>query len=187
MGGWLPEGGQALTVLVMAAALGMDAFSLGFGLGLKGLPAVRIVQISAAIALFHVIMPIFGMSAGQFVSAVLGDVAMAFGGGLLVLLGSHMIIGAVRGDAPPASFEIRGLAGLLFFAFSVSIDAFSVGITLGLFVRHLLFTVLMFGFAGGLMSVLGLAAGRRVGRYAGGYGEALGGAILLAFGLNILF
>jgi len=187
LGEWLPDGGQAITVLIMACALGMDAFSLGFGLGLKGLRAVRILQISAVIAVFHVIMPLLGMAAGQFVSAVLGDVAMAFGGGLLVLLGSHMILAAVRGEAAPAPLEIRGAVALLFFALSVSIDSFSVGITLGLFVRHLLFTVLTFGMAGGLMSVLGLAAGRRVGRYAGGYGEALGGAILLAFGLNILF
>jgi putative Mn2+ efflux pump MntP len=187
VGAWLPEWGQAITVLIMAFALGMDAFSLGFGLGMRGMPAARIVQISSVIALFHVIMPLAGMFAGQYVSAILGDVAMAAGGGLLVLLGSHMIYSAVWGESASPSFEIKGLISLLAFALSVSIDSFSVGITLGLFASDLLFTVLMFGIAGGVMSVLGLAAGRRVGRYAGGYGEALGGAILLAFGLNILF
>jgi putative Mn2+ efflux pump MntP len=37
------------------------------------------------------------------------------------------------------------------------------------------------------MSVLGLLLGRKVSRSLGGYGEALGGVILLAFGLLFLF
>lgn len=187
MGGWLPEWGQAVTVLIMAAALGMDAFSLGIGLGLRGIPVPRMVKISIVIAFFHVIMPLFGMFTGQYVSTILGDMAVAAGGGLLVLLGSHMIYSAVRGGSAPVPFEIGGLLGLLFFALSVSIDSFSVGISLGLFASDLLFTVLMFGIVGGWMSVAGLAVGRRVGQLVGGYGEALGGIILLAFGLKFLF
>lgn len=187
MEAWLPDWGQAVTVLIMACALGMDAFSLGFGLGMRGIPVLRILQISAIIALFHVFMPLFGMFTGQYVSAILGNVAVAAGGGLLVLLGCHMIYSAVKGGSEPVPCEINGLFSLPVFALSVSIDSFSVGISLGLFASDLLFTVLMFGLIGGLMSVLGLAAGRRVGQFVGGYGEALGGAILLAFGLKFLF
>lgn len=184
---WLPEWGQAVTVLVVASALGMDAFSLGMGLGMRGIPAWRIVQISGIIAIFHVFMPLLGMFTGQYVSTILGDVAVAAGGSLLVLLGCHMIYSSVKGGAQPVPFEIGGAFGLLVFALSVSIDSFSVGISLGLFASDLLFTVVMFGLFGGLMSVAGLAVGRRMGRLVGGYGEALGGAILLAFGLKFLF
>lgn len=37
------------------------------------------------------------------------------------------------------------------------------------------------------MSLAGLVMGRRVGRTMGEYGEAAGGAILLAFGLMFIF
>lgn len=187
MEAWLPEWGQAFTVLIMACALGMDAFSLGFGLGMRGVSVPLIMRVSAVIALFHVVMPLFGLAAGQYVSAILGHLAAAVGGGLLVLLGSHMICSAVKGEAPPVPFEINGFFGLLVFSLAVSIDSFSVGMTLGLLRSDVLFAVLAFGFMGGAMSVLGLAAGRRVGRFAGGFGEAVGGAILLAYGLKLLF
>src|SRR5690606_16569261 len=106
---------------------------------------------------------------------------------LLVLLGSHMIYSAIRGSGQTPAFEVASAFGLLIFALSVSIDSFSVGISLGLFASDIILTVLMFGAFGGAMSVAGLLLGRRVGGMIGEYGEALGGVILLAFGLKFLF
>jgi putative Mn2+ efflux pump MntP len=76
--------------------------------------------------------------------------------------------------------------GILLFALMVSIDSFSVGLSLGMFSSDIALTVLIFGFFGGLMSVLGLLLGRRVGAWVGEYGEALGGLILLLFGIRFL-
>lgn len=180
------EWGQLFTILIMAVALGMDAFSLGIGLGMRGIRLLRIAFISAVIALFHILMPLMGMFTGRYVSTLLGDVAVAAGGGLLVLLGCHMIYSAVRQEGG-ATFDIGGFWGLLLFALTVSIDSFSVGISLGLFASDIALAVILFGIFGGGMSVLGLLLGRRFGLWMGEYGEAFGGAILLAFGLKFLF
>ena len=180
------EWGQFATIFIMAIALGMDAFSLGIGLGMRGIRLIHVAQISVVIAIFHIIMPLMGMFTGHYVSTILGDVAVAAGGGLLVLLGAHMIYSAVRNGQTPM-FDIQSVFGLLVFALSVSIDSFSVGISLGLFSTDIILTVLMFGAFGGAMSVAGLLLGRRVGSMIGEYGEALGGVILLAFGLKFLF
>jgi putative Mn2+ efflux pump MntP len=96
-----------------------------------------------------------------------------------------MVYSSLRGEAVD-SIDHRTVGGMLVFSFSVSIDSFSVGVSLGMFSAHMLLTVLMFGFFGGLMSVLGLLLGRRASRSLGGYGEALGGVILFAFGLLFL-
>lgn len=180
------EWGQLATILIMAIALGMDAFSLGIGLGMRGIRLVRMAQTSVIIAVFHVIMPLMGMFAGHYVSTILGNVAVAAGGGLLVLLGSHMIYSSLKNDTTPM-FNVRSTWGVLVFAFSVSIDSFSVGISLGLFATDIVLTVILFGVFGGAMSVMGLLVGRKVGRWLGDYGEAFGGVILLAFGLKFLF
>lgn len=177
--------GQFLTILVMAVALGMDAFSLGIGIGLKGVRLRDILKLSAVIGLFHVVMPLAGMITGQYVSGLLGGIATSAAGALLLLLGGHMVYSSLRGDAVD-SIDHRTPWGVVFFSFSVSIDSFSVGVSLGMFSAHLLLTVLMFGLFGGLMSVLGLMLGRRVSRSLGGYGEALGGVILFGFGLLFL-
>ncbi len=178
--------GQLLTIIIMAMALGLDAFSLGLGIGMRGIRLLDILKISMVIGLFHIIMPLFGMFTGQYVSSLLGNVATAVGGTLLILLGAHMVYSSLKGGAVQ-SFDHRTLWGLFVFAFSVSIDSFSVGVSLGMFATDIVLTVLIFGAFGGLMSVGGLMLGRRVGHWAGEYGEAFGGMILLAFGVKILF
>lgn len=179
------EAGQFLTVLFLAIALGMDAFSLGIGIGLKGIRLLDILKISLVIAAFHILMPLMGMLTGQYVSSIFGNVASIIGGGLLVLLGSHMIYSSFRGGDTQA-FDHRTLFGLLLFALSVSIDSFSVGVSLGLFATDVVLTVLLFGMFGGLLSILGLLLGRKASNWTGEYSEALGGMILLAFGLTFL-
>ncbi|MBB3110592.1 putative Mn2+ efflux pump MntP [Paenibacillus phyllosphaerae] len=174
--------GQMLTLIIMAVALGMDAFSLGIGIGLKGIRLLDIIKLSFIIGVFHIIMPLLGIFTGQYVSTLLGGVATTVAGALLLLLGGHMIYSSLRGEDAP-SFNHRSLFGLLVFALSVSIDSFSVGISLGMFATDVLLTVLLFGFFGGLMSVLGLLLGRKVSKGLGEYGEACGGVILFTFGL----
>jgi len=177
--------GQFLAILVIAVALGMDAFSLGVGIGLKGIRLLDILKLSTLVAIFHVIMPLGGILTGQYVSGLLGGIATSAAGALLLLLGAHMIYSSIRGEAVD-SIDHRTVWGMLVFSFSVSIDSFSVGISLGMFSAHMLISVLMFGFFGGLMSVVGLLLGRRASRSLGGFGEALGGVILLGFGLLFL-
>lgn len=70
---------------------------------------------------------------------------------------------------------------------SVSIDSFSVGITLGMFSANMWVTVLLIGLLGGLMSVLGLLLGRKVSGNLGEYGEAIGGGVLFVFGILFIF
>jgi putative Mn2+ efflux pump MntP len=186
MGEMSASAGQLAAIILMALALGMDAFSLGIGIGMKGVRLWDVLKLSSVIALFHVLMPLAGMMTGHYVSALLGGVATSAAGALLLLLGCHMIYSSLRGEQVD-SIDHRTGWGLLIFSLSVSIDSFSVGVSLGMFSAHLLVTVLMFGFFGGLMSILGLMLGRRVSRSLGGYGEAFGGAILLAFGILFLF
>lgn len=180
------EMGQFLTILIMAIALGFDAFSLGIGIGMRGIRLLEIIKISVVIAIFHIAMPLTGMFMGHYVSSLLGDVATITGGGLLIVLGAHMVYSSMRGGET-RSFDHHTLWGLLVFALSVSIDSFSVGVSLGLFASDLLLTVMLFGTFGGVMSILGLLLGRRVGHWAGDYGEAFGGIILLVFGIKFLF
>lgn len=178
--------GQLVTLLIIAIALGLDAFSLGLGIGLKGIRLRDILKLGTVIALFHVVMPLLGMITGQYVSGLLGNVATTAAGILLVLLGGHMIYSSLRGDAVQ-SFDHRSSWGLTVLALSVSIDSFSVGITLGMFAASIWLTVLLFGFFGGFMSVLGLMLGRKVSGNLGEYGEACGGAILFVFGILFIF
>lgn len=77
--------------------------------------------------------------------------------------------------------------GLLLFAFSVSVDSLSVGLTLGIYKAKAIMVVLCFGIAAMVLTWCGLLVGRKVQGWLGAYSEALGGSILLAFGVKLLF
>ncbi|WP_025684755.1 manganese efflux pump MntP family protein [Paenibacillus maysiensis] len=178
--------GQIVTILVMAVALGMDALSLGVGIGMKGIRLRDVLRISTVIGFFHILMPLLGMFTGHYMSSLLGYVTTYFAGGLLILLGGHMVYNSFKGDGVQV-LDHRSPLGLLLFSLGVSVDSFSVGVSLGMFQSDLVLTVLTFGFCGGAMAMLGLLLGRKVSRNLGDYGEAVGGAILLAFGFMFMF
>ncbi|WP_339060869.1 manganese efflux pump MntP family protein [Tepidibacillus marianensis] len=177
--------GEFITFLMIAVALGMDAFSLGIGIGMQGLSIGEITKVSITIGIFHIIMPLVGVVIGHYLSSVIGDIATFIGGSLLVLLGVNMVLSSFWGKDKPTLNQVTGI-GLLLLAFSVSIDALSIGISLGLFSENLWYVVLLFGLMGGVMTALGLTIGTKIGHWLGEYGEMLGGIILLVFGIKIL-
>jgi putative Mn2+ efflux pump MntP len=178
------EWGQLLSLLIMAFALGLDAFSLGLSVGMRGVTFKEIVKISSMIALFHVLLPWIGLLVGRTLNDMVGNIATYLGGGLLLFLGLHMVWSSFKEE--DGLFDHSTGWGLILFSMSVSIDALSVGFSLGLFETEIWLTVLTFGLLGGLMSAVGLSLGRYVGQWLGEYGEAFGGLILVAFGFKIL-
>lgn len=68
----------------------------------------------------------------------------------------------------------------------MSLDSFSVGLSLGIFGARTFLTIIVFGVVSMLLTWLGLLLGRRVQGWLGSYSEALGGSILLAFGIKLL-
>ena len=177
--------GEILTLALMAFALGMDAFSVGLGMGMYKLRLRQIAKIGITIGLFHVWMPLLGMIAGRFLSNTFGAIAGYVGGGLLLLLGVQMIWSSFRDDEDSLITPVG--IGLLIFALSVSLDSFSVGLSLGIYGAKTFLVLVFFGAGAAILTWAGLLTGRKVQSWIGSYSEALGGAILLAFGVKLLF
>ncbi|RXT08688.1 manganese efflux pump MntP family protein [Ammoniphilus sp. CFH 90114] len=178
--------GQFYTILMIGIALGMDAFSLGIGMGMLRIRLRTIAKVSLLIGLFHVIMPLIGIGSGKFLSSVVGDVATFIGGLILCFLGANMIWGSIfQVEGERTNYKTEGF-GLLLFALSVSVDALSVGLSFGLFKTDIILAVLIFGIIGMAMTCCGLLLGKHVGHRLGGFGEALGGVIIFAFGIKFM-
>ncbi|WP_124728501.1 manganese efflux pump MntP family protein [Staphylospora marina] len=185
----MPQWGQLITMSLIAVALGMDAFSLGIGLGMKRLSPWMMTRLSLSIGAFHVLMPLAGILLGQWLSSVMREIAAALGGAMLCLLGVGMLLQVFRGEPEEKerSVSVSSWAGVLLFSVSVSLDSLSAGLSLGLFSADLAMAILLFGCAGSIMAGTGLAVGRFVGSWAGTYGEALGGLILVILGSKFLW
>jgi manganese efflux pump family protein len=180
--------GQFYTIFIIGFALGMDAFSLGIGLGMIGVRLRTIAKVSIVIGFFHILMPLVGIAAGMFLSSYVGSIASFIGGLILCFLGANMLWGAVfrSDDQTERTFNQTKGWGLFLFALSVSIDALSVGFSFGLFEVDVPVAVFSFGLLGTVMSAAGLLLGRYVGDRLGSLGEALGGVIILVFGIKFM-
>ncbi|WP_018132988.1 manganese efflux pump MntP [Effusibacillus pohliae] len=179
--------GELFTLLTTAVALGSDAMSLGIGIGMYRLTRREISRVSFTIGLFHVLMPLAGMALGLYLHNLMGDIAQLLGALLLVGLGIHMIWDAWKGEQePPVVLNKTAGWGLMLFAMSVSVDALSVGFSLGLSNAHFGLAVLLFGVVGGLMAAIGLSIGSIMGRVLGESMQLIGGAILILFGTQFI-
>ncbi|MGE7888616.1 manganese efflux pump MntP family protein [Bacillus cereus] len=176
---------QLIPLIIMAFALGMDAFSVSLGMGMMPLKLRQILYIGMTIGIFHIIMPFIGMVIGSFLSERFGHITHVAGAILLIGLGFYIVYSSILDDENTRATP-TGIS-LFIFAFSVSIDSLSVGLSLGIYGARTLVAILIFGVVSIMLTWLGLLIGRRVQSVFGIYGEVLGGIVIIGFGIKLLF
>lgn len=176
------------TLLLLALALGTDAFSLSIGIGMSGITIKQSVLMSATILVFHIFMPLTGYIAGEVFGTLMGKVATVIGACILIYLGLKMVIDLLKDKKEKnTAFIVANFWGLFLLAGSVSMDALSVGFSLGTRKVALGLAVLIFGVVAGLMTFTGLEFGKKIGNWIGEKSTLLGGFILVAIGVKLFF
>ncbi|MFB4163320.1 manganese efflux pump MntP family protein [Alteribacillus sp. JSM 102045] len=179
MGGWI-------ILATMASALSMDAFSMSLAIAMKGAEKINKLLTAFIVGFFHMLMPFIGLYGGRLIASSFEKMAIITGGILLFIIGVQMMwAGWKSTDRSGGVIFPRG-AGMLFFAVLVSLDSFSIGITLGILNAALVPVLLMFGLFSAFFTWVGLALGKHLQHTFGRYGEIFGGIILLSFGLKLL-
>ncbi|MEL1133563.1 manganese efflux pump MntP family protein [Desulfitobacterium sp. THU1] len=188
-------------ILALSVALGADAFSLALAIGLVGVGKRMTLRLSLLVAVFHVFMPLGGLLLGQTLGLFLGYLAKGIGSLVLLWLGGRMLFHVWRPEPEciplsrarqalhqrqlPAGVCLSGV-GLYALAASVSLDALSVGFSLGTVDSRIGLTVLVMGTVAGIMMGSGLVLGRYVGSWLGKRAEAMGGLVLVMIGIRML-
>lgn len=175
-----------LAMLVMAVALGMDAFSLSLGIGLAGITRQKAMQLCTSVGAFHIALTLLGIYAGLLLENLLGSVATRFGAFLLIGLGVHTLLTALMNPeekAPPFGHPLA----LFAFAASVSLDSLSVGFSLGLrSTAYGIVSAIIFGVMSMFLCGVGILIGRRFRHVSGKIGEVVGASVLIGFGTFFL-
>jgi putative Mn2+ efflux pump MntP len=180
------ELGQLITIIMIALALGMDAFSLGISLGLRGLSQRNMWILSLLVGFFHVLLPLIGMGIGYFLGKYIREIAVLVGGGMLCYLGINMLWNSLKTHQEQLQIIVYSISSIFLFALSVSIDSLSAGVSWGLFAQDQWIALLFFGISGIIMSAIGLGLGKYMGTWLDGYGEIIGGVILLVLGIKFI-
>jgi manganese efflux pump family protein len=180
---------QILTILLIAVGLAMDAFAVSLGIGTAGeIETLRgKMRLAAHFGIFQAGMTELGWVIGEtvvnYVEGFDHWIAMI----LLVYVGINLIRAGLKKDGRAFKQDPSTGRTLVLLSFATSIDAFAVGLSIAILGVPVTITVIIIGVITFLLSVLGLFAGVRLGVAFGKRMEIIGGLILIAIGLRVVF
>jgi putative Mn2+ efflux pump MntP len=177
------------TTLFIALGLSMDAVavSMASGCAAPRVDARQAFVLSSLFGLFQALMPLAGWLAGLGFQSLIArfDHWLAFV--LLAWIGGRMIVASRRsGECRSRPQRLKPMT-MLALALATSIDALAVGLSFSALAVAILRPALVIGLVTFALSLLAAFAGRRFGARLAGRAELLGGLVLLAIGVKILF
>jgi manganese efflux pump family protein len=181
-----------INIFAIAVALAMDAFavSIATGVHLKNVSFRQTFRLSWHFGLFQALMPVLGWSAGVSIRIYIEKYDHWIAFGLLTFVGINMIkeaFGKDKGEKHRKD-HTKGLT-LVILSIATSIDALAVGFSISLLGVSIWTPALIIGFVAGLFTIVGLQIGERIGsaEQLGRFAETIGGVVLIAIGLDILY
>lgn len=173
---------QLLIYFFIAVGLSMDAFSLALAYGTNELPTKKSFLLSIIVGIFHFIMPTLGSIIGitffgDFITKADIIVAIVF-----LVLAIEMFLS--RNEEEKGT--ITNLLSMIVFAFTVSIDSFSVGIALSLTEKSITTACIIFSLISFIFTFLGLMLGRKISEKFGKKATYLGIIILIVLAFKYL-
>jgi putative Mn2+ efflux pump MntP len=184
-----PYAPAVLTILLIAASVGLDNFAASIAIGLAGVDRSLRLRIAVVFGLFEAGMPVVGLVVGSGLAHTLGNSAHVVGGALLIATGAHGIVTTLRSGEEgglDATLATGRLMRLIVLGAALSIDNLIVGFALGADHAALVPSIVAIGVVSVGLSLLGLELGARLGERVERYGELLGGIVLVGVGLALL-
>ncbi len=177
-----------LSLLAIAVALAMDAFAVAIvtGITVQVLTRRHLFRLGFHFGLFQAMMFAAGWFFGSLIQRYLSAVDHWVAFGLLLLVGANVIRGAMKGEERAPVDPTCGWK-LVMLSIATSIDALAVGLSLALIGISVAYPAFVIGVTAALLTLLGMAVGRRVGSLWGRRVEAIGGMVLIGIGISILW
>lgn len=169
-------------IILIAVSLSMDAFSISLAYGTNKIILKKRIIISIIVGIFHFIMPLIGNSIGNVTIKNINFNPNYIASIIFVYLSIDMFIESLKNED---SEIITSFIKILLFALAVSIDSFSVGLTLFAITDKYLLTYTIFSVFAFLFTFIGLLLGRILNDKFGKYAKIFGSIVL--FILSIIY
>ncbi|MGP5686447.1 MULTISPECIES: manganese efflux pump MntP [Psychrobacter] len=190
-----------IEVFLLAIALAMDAFAVSIGLGAKSQKksSAYVLRLAVYAALYFGIaqgvMPLIGYLLGAVLLGWLATAAPWIGGGILIVLGAKMLyeafngeIEAVLADSFDGDIQEKINHRMMFtLAIATSIDAMAAGFTLNLLAVNAWLACFIIAIITAGFGFCGSYLGKSSGTWLEDKAEILGGLVLIAIGIKVMF
>lgn len=179
-----------LVTLIFALSLCADCFAVSTcsSVTLKEIRWKTVSWIAVVFAFVQAGLMLVGWGFGDLFVGYIEKVANIIGFLLLLYVGGSMIKEALGGESE--AVNLNGLRNVILGAVATSIDAFAVGISLSMdkdSLSDILVKALAVFICTFLSVVAGMFGGQKIGLRFGKIAEIIGGIVLIAIGLDILF
>lgn len=170
-------------LFIIAISLSMDAFSLSLAYGTLEISKKEISLLSIIVGIYHFFMPIIGFFLGSKILLLIPINSNFIVFIILCYIGLEMIIDTLRHKDKFVKMQI---IQMLIFAFSVSLDSFSVGIGLNAFTNNFLIAAIIFSITSFIFTFLGLHIGKKINEIFGRIATLIGGLVLILIAILYL-
>lgn len=175
---------EFITIFTIAVALSMDTFSLSLGVGTCNLTKKKSLILSLIVGVMHFVMPFIGVLIGSSISNFFQINHNLLLGIILIFIACQMLYEIFLKEETTIDLSF---IGMFFFAFGVSIDAFSTGIGLSAITTNIYFSMIIFSITSFIFTLLGLAIGKYASKVLGVYASVFGAILLILMGLVHVF
>lgn len=172
-----------IITFILAVGLSMDAFSLSLIYGTLNLESKIQKLMSIMVGVFHFFMPLLGYQIGELILKVIKVNPDILVGIIFIILGLEMLISIKKEDQVKI---LIGIISVIFFAFTVSIDSFSIGIGLGVANTNMLLPCFIFSLTSMVFTYMGVVLGKKLSNKFGSITTLIGSIILLVLGTSYL-
>ncbi len=179
---------EILSIFAIAVGLAMDAFAVSVAAGIKlgcELTPHHIFRLSFNFGFFQFLMTVFGWYLGSSVEKTIKTYDHWVAIVLLGFVGGKMIVDSVRNTSPELKYDPTKGINVLMLSIATSIDAFAVGISLGVLNSEIWYTSIIIGLVAGFFTVTGMKLGGRIGIVLSHKIEIIGGIILILIGIKL--
>lgn len=172
-----------ILLIITAISLSMDAFSLSILYGTLGMRKKDKFILSFIVGIFHFIMPLLGKCFGNLIFEFIDvnpDLIVCL---ILSFIGMEMILSSFENNN---DIHLMSFPEYFLFAFAVSVDSFSVGITFTNMSYNYILSSFIFSFFSFLFTLIGLFIGNKIEKLVGKLSTLIGGAILVLVGVSFI-
>lgn len=172
-----------IVIFILAVGLSMDAFSLSMIYGTLDLPKKMQKLMSIMVGIFHFFMPLLGYQIGELILKVIKINPDILVGVIFVILGIEMLLSLKKEEKVKL---LTGIASVIFFAFTVSIDSFSIGVGFGVANVNMLLPCIIFSITSAVFTYIGVVLGNKLANKFGNITTLIGSIILLILGISYI-
>lgn len=170
-------------LFLIAIGLSMDAFSLAIIYGTLNMEKKYHNLMSLFVGIFHFFMPMLGYFLGKVLFSIVPVKPEMIAGIIFTFLSIEMILSLKKEEQVKM---LENVYSICLFAFTVSIDSFSIGISLGNLTSNIYLACFIFSITSALFTYVGVKLGDILVKHFGSFATILGSIILFLLGLHYL-